>query len=406
MKIGIDARMYGKITGGIGRYIKELISQLEKLDSQNEYVIFLYSKNFDEYIPTSPNFTKILAPWRWYTFKEQTYFLNLINKYNFDLMHFPHFNVPFFYNKPFIITIHDLILIKDSQEKATTLGKTKYKIKKYFYNKIIRNAIFNSKQIITLTNYGKADIINTFSTPQTQQNLSQKISVIPQGISLTLTLSLTSTLQKINTNYLDTKINLRYNINKPYLLYVGNAYPHKNLEKLLDVFYQISLQHNIELVLVGREDFFYKRLLQKNKSTKIKYLGFIEDTELQNLYKNAFAYIFPSRYEGFGLPPLEAMLFGCPVLCSNTSCLPEVLGDSAIYFNPHSTQEIQNAILQLLTNPNLKTKLQKAGFERIKLYNWQTTAQQTLNIYNKFSNSPSLSAPPKVDCGTYNETKS
>lgn len=369
MKIGIDARMYGKISRGIGRYIEELIKNLEQLDTQNQYYIFLHSKNFHEYQPQNKNFKKVLAPWRWYTLAEQIKFPKLLLKYNLDLVHFPHFNVPYIYKKPFVVTIHDLILYKDSQKRATTLGPVKYFLKKQLYKKIISHAIFGSKKIIAISNHTKNDLIETFHVS------SQKISTIYNGLS---------TFKPQNQN--DKSIILGYNIDNPYILYVGSAYPHKNLEQLIKVFVQIRKTKKWDLVLVGKIDFFYKRLQRFAKeqqiSQHVKFLGYVPDEKMPALYNNCLTYVFPSRYEGFGLPGLEAMANNSAVVSSNTSSLPEIFGNAAIYFDPNSKQDIKNKILQVATNKKLKQQLIFNGQKRIKQFDWNKTAQQTLEIYH------------------------
>lgn len=369
MHIGIDARMYGPITRGIGRYIQETITELEKIDTKNQYTIFLYSENFNDYIPQNPNFKKVLAPWRWYTLAEQFHFPHLIKKHNPDIMHFPHFNVPYFYNGPFITTIHDLILLRDTQKRATTLGPLIYLIKKIFYKKIIKHAVTKAQHIIAVTNYGKQDILHYFNSNE------KKISTIYEGVSL----------KNIHQDYIDTTAHLRYTITKPFLIYVGSAYPHKNLENLILSLDEITTQYDIELFLVGRKDFFYQRLEQEMPRPYIKYLEYVPDKDLAYLFQQATAYVFPSRYEGFGLPPLEAMAHGCPVISSDASCLPEVLGNAAYYFNPNSTQDITSAITKVLTDKKLRTTYIERGFQQVHNYNWHTSAEQTLSIYKRFA---------------------
>lgn len=365
MKIGIDARMYGPQTRGIGRYIQKTIEYLENNDPENEYIIFLYSENFDDYIPKNKNFKKILAPWRWYTLKEQIHFLNLIKKHKLDLMHFPHFNVPILYRKPFIVTIHDLIIMQDTQERATTLGPIIYKIKKFFYKKIIKNALNKSKKIIAVSKCTAQDITNIFKIDK------NKIQVIYEGIDVT---------KGINSQ-IDSKQNLRYNIKKPYLLYIGSAYPHKNLERLIKVIEDLNKNTKINLVLIGKKDFFYKRLEKETNSPNVFFLGYVKDKYLPQIFNGSEAYIFPSRYEGFGLPPLSAMSHGCPVLSSNKSCLPEILQDAAEFFDPNDNESIKNCILKILISPSLKEKLIEKGYLQTQKYSWYKSGKQTLELF-------------------------
>jgi len=369
MKIGIDARMYGLSTRGIGRYAMELIQHLEQTDTQNEYVIFLHDDNFDEYVPKAPNFTKVKASFRWYTLKEQLYYGRFLKKFDLDLMHFLHFNVPFFYNLPFVVTIHDLILLRDTQVRATTLGPLKYAFKKFFYKKVIAHAVKSAQKVIALSKFGKQDVIDFFKTP------ADKIEVVYHGLSV---------LTNENTP-LDNEALLRYNISdKPYFLYVGSLYPHKNIPYIIEALDVLANKYDFNLCLVGKKDFFADRLEQEYSRSYLKFLGFVPDAELNELYKNAHAFIFPSRYEGFGLPPLEALQNNCPVLAAKTSCLPEILEDSATYFDLDDVAKLAELIENVLKDPDFYKKYtQKNAHKTLSKYTWSTTAQQTRAIYEK-----------------------
>ncbi len=373
MKIGIDARFCPPASAGLGRYLEQLINKLQYLDHSNNYIIFLIPENFDNCKITNSNFKKVKVNVKWYGLAEQILMPYYYWKYKLDLAHIPHFNVPFLMPIPFIITIHDLILVHHNSFSATTLPKWLYKIKYFFYKKNLKRALKKAKKIIALSEFGKKDILENFDIRE------EKIKVIYNGLTKFNSLKFS---EKDDKSFL-----LRYNIKKPYLLYVGNAYPNKNLELLVSSFLKISDKINIQLVLVGKQDYFYKRLrayLKENKSNandKIIFTDYVENKELAKFYKNAKAYIFPSIYEGFGFPPLEAMQFGIPVASSDSSCLPEILGNSALYFNPKSEQEIVEAIKIITINEKLRNKLIKNGYKQIKKYSWKKCAQEVLKIY-------------------------
>ncbi len=369
MRIGIDARFYGSLGKGLGRYTQKLIENLEKVSSEDKFFIFLRKENWDEYQPANKNFSKVLANIPWYGVREQVFFPRILKKYNLDLVHFPHFNVPVFWKGKFVVTIHDLILFHFPTQRATTLSPFYYFLKKIAHRIVIRNAVKKSEKIIAVSRFTKKDILKHFRVS------SRKIAVTLEAVDRTLE-PLRASPQQIHK---------KYGIIKPYILYVGNAYPHKNLERLVLVFREFVRKHpHLHLVLVGKEDYFYRRLkkfVKDNRIRQVIFTDFVPDGELGTLYKEALLYIFPSLYEGFGLPPLEAMSWNLPVASSNASCLPEILGDAACYFDPQALTEMAETIEKVATNGEVRQKLISGGHKQVKKYSWEKMARETLDIY-------------------------
>lgn len=370
--IGIDARLYGEKVGrGLGRYIKEVVNGVIEKNNEYNFIVFLCGDNYEEFKVNNAYVQKVLVKSRWYTLREQFELPYLIKKYKIDLMHFPHFNVPIFCTAPFIVTVHDLILTKFPTTRASTLHPFLYKFKDFAYRIVIRLAISKSLKILAVSQFTKDDIVEQFNTPP------NKIIVTLEGVA--------GRLKGQNDN--DKDVVLRYNINKKFLLYVGSAYPHKNLEILIKVFNQISKKNkDLSLVIVGKEDYFFKRL--KNFSLQFEnkdiiFPGFVPDDELVSFYKEAEAYVFPSLYEGFGLPPLEAMQNGCPVLSSRESCLPEMLEDAAVYFDAKDEIDIKNKILEVLSDQKLRALLVEKGHLQAAKFDWETCVDQTAECYRK-----------------------
>lgn len=378
--IGIDARFYGPIGKGLGRYTKEIVDRVVAMDQVNRYVIFLVQENFKEFSTSNPRVKKVLTPVRWYTWREQIFLPFLIWREKIDLMHWPHFNVPIFCPTDFIITIHDLILTKFPTQRASTLNPILYWFKNLAYNLVIRVALKRAKNIIAVSEFTKQDIVNKFTIAAEKEK--NKIKVIYEGVA--------DTLFSSNSNN-DKNVIFSYNISSPYLLYVGNAYPHKNLEKLIEIFSKIREEKlNLQLILVGKEDYFYKsvKLFAKKFDPDGKFIifpGFVSDRELAVLYRQALAYVFPSQYEGFGLPPLEAMANGCPVVASNKSSLPEILGPAALYFNPEDDYEMKKQIDKIIDDNDWRQNLINLGYQQVKKYSWETSARETLALYNSFA---------------------
>lgn len=370
MRIGIDARMFGK-GFGIARYVEELILHLEKIDTQNEYVIFLKKENYDGFKPTNKNFTKILADIPWYGFAEQWKFPALIKKQNLDLMHFPHFNVPIFYRETYIVTIHDLIMFHYPRQEASTHGPLLYKIKDKLHRAVICNAFTHAKHVLVTSEFTKNDIHKTLRTPL------EKMTVTYQA-----------PFESSNTSKENSESILKkYQIDKPYIMYVGAAYPHKNLEGLLAAWkiFQKKYGEPYQLVLIGKENFFYTKLKTTllPLSKDVVYTGFVPDEELSSFYNQATLYVFPSLYEGFGLPPLEAMTHGVPVVSSNRSCLPEVLEDAALYFDPEKPEEIADTLYKGVVENHIRETLRQNAIPVLAKYSWQKLAEDTLSLYRK-----------------------
>ncbi len=377
-RIGIDARFYGPLGKGLGRYTQEVVDNIINQDENNQYVIFLCKENFSEFKTSNPRVKKVLIKSRWYSWSEQFLFPFKIWLEKIDLMHFTHFNVPLLTPVKFVVTVHDLILTKFPTRRASKLGPVFYRIKYALYRLVIWHAVKQSRQVIAVSEFTKGDLMDKFRVN------SDKISVIYEGVAK---------LSKPDSTPLNNKKILeKYNVQiGNFLLYVGNAYPHKNLEGLLQIFTELLQEFkDLKLILVGKEDYFYKRLKGLTDSPELSrsvvFTGYVPDIDLEVFYKKASAYIFPSFYEGFGLPPLEAMAQGCPVISSDQGSLPEVLGEAAYYFNPYNFSESLEKIKIFLHNQDLKNELIAEGYKQIKKYSWQDCAQQTKDIYLKILN--------------------
>lgn len=375
MKIGIDARMYGTKQAGLGRYVQELVLGLEKEDSNNEYTVFLRQDNWDEYQPGANNFKKVLADVSWYSLAEQIRFNFIINKAELDLIHFPHWNVPFFYNRQFVVTIHDLIMYHHPRQEASTHGLFFYWFKDIIHRLVLRRAVKKARQIIVTSEFTKQDVNKTLGVPL------KKMTVIYQAPFV----SGKEEVESLSVGRQGKKEEVeKFGITKPYVLYVGNAYPHKNLEGLLEAWkiFCEKFGSDYQLVLVGKENYFYKNIKYKVESIKDVILtGYVVDSELVSLYQNASLYVFPSLYEGFGLPPLEAMVYDLPVVSSNASCLPEILGEGALYFDPENYLQMAEVIFKGLTDENLRVELKEKAKEELKRYSSDEFIKNILKIY-------------------------
>ncbi len=373
-KIGIDARFYGPGGKGLGRYAQKLVEYLEKIEGGNkerQYIVFLRKNNFDLYHPKHSNFSKKLADFQWYSFGEQIRFPFFLYSQRLDLVHFCHFNVPLLYFKQFIVTIHDLILFHYPTVKNTSLNKYFYFLKLFAYQIAIRGAAKRAEKIIAVSKFTKDDIVANLGVSD------ECVEVTYEGCEKQCFLNENS----------DSEILGKYAIMKPYLLYVGNAYPHKNLERLIEVFSRIrNKEKKLQLVLVGGKDFFYTRLeefVQKGHFEGVVFPGYVPDAELDALYKEARMYVFPSLYEGFGLPPLEALAKNTAVVSSDKTSMPEILGNVVSYFKPENLDSMEKAINMVLENTRVKKPISKEVISQLKKFSWEKMSKETLQIYKK-----------------------
>lgn len=370
-RIGIDARFYGPEGKGLGRYTERLIRHLERIESPFDFYIFLRRENWNEYQPAQANFHKVLAPYRWYSVAEQTGWPIQLAKQRLDLMHFAHFNVPVWYPGRFVVTIHDLILTRFPTERASTLGPIRYWIKHAASRFVLKSAARRAKRIITVSQFSRSEL-------KTNLGLSEaKIDVIAEGCE-----PLTDEANISPPPGADE-------LAGPFAMYVGNAYPHKNLERLLEAWVRLKSQGRSEkLLIIGRRDYFINRLehlaerlgLQPNRGL-VRFPGYVTDGQLRWLYQHATLYLFPSLMEGFGLPALEAMQEGLPVAAAACSCLPEVLGEAAAYFDPSNPKAIAQTVAELFDNPGRRRYLAERGRDQARRYNWAGSARQTLAVY-------------------------
>lgn len=372
MKIGIDARFLGPEGTGLGRYVQELILNLEDLDRENEYVVFLRKQNFDLYKPKNKNFKKILADASWYSIKEQIILPPIFSFFKLDLLHVPHFNVPIFYPGKIVVTIHDIIKSEFAGLSATTRMPFIYLLKHLGYETVIRVATKRAKKIFVPSKVIAKKLQDKFGVPE------GKIIVTYEAASLN-----NAKFKRQNAKLVLKK----YKIRKPYLLYVGNAYPYKNLDRLLLALNNLKSQiSNLSLVNPCSRSTFYDRLKDKARelglAERVILPGYVPDQDLIALYQEAEAYVFPSLSEGFGIPGLDAFVLGTAVICSNIPTLKEIYKDAALYFDPYSQDDMVLKIKKVLKDQKLRQTLIAKGKKQVQKYSWRRMAEETLRVYH------------------------
>ena len=360
--IAIDARI---INSSTGRYVERLVTYLQEVDTHNQYTVLVPEKDKDFWKPHNPNFTVQTVNFDNYSLNEQVGFARFLNKLNADLVHFCMPQQPVSYKGKKVTTFHDLTLLKTyNSDKNWLIFHTKQLVGKYVFKRVA----LENNHIIAISQFTKKELQKFFPVPD------ENISVIYESSDV--------------SSIPPTKYHLPF---KKYILYVGQQSDYKNIKRLGDA-HQILLAKypDLGLVLVGKKNTSARAnetYFNNKKYKNIVFTDFVDDSHLSWLYSNAQAYIFPSLMEGFGLPGLEAMGHGTPVVSSNTTCLPEVYGQAAHYFNPIDTSDMAEAIDEVLSDDLLRTRLSRAGYKQIKKYSWKKQAQETYAVYKKILNS-------------------
>jgi len=364
MRIGIDARLYGIQHTGIGRYTQNLILNLAKADRKNTYIIF-GSEDIREEIESFKRFQFIKLNTPIYSLREQLINSIVFHRAKLDLLHVPHFNAPILYFGKLVVTLHDLIKHFSTGKQVTTRSTPVYWFKHLAYRLVVRLNLIKASTIITPSNFWRDYLINHY------HQSPDKIHVTYEAADKKFTLP-----KKVNSQ----KVLRRYGLTKPFLIYTGNLYPHKNVPFLIKAVNQFNRQHKhqITLALVCSRQVFKDTFPPSNY---LKPLGYVPDQDLAVLYSQALALVQPSLIEGFGLTGLEAMYLDLPVLAADASCLPEVYGDAALYFNPHQINDLVKKINRVVTQPKVRQQLINQGRRRVKQFSWYKMAKQTSQIY-------------------------
>lgn len=368
MKIGFDFRMGGSINAGIGRYSFELLKYLLDL-KQDQYVVFYNPRNVNQAdlkVIEEKGAQLIPAPFRHYSFGEQIQFPKLLNEFNFDLVHFPNFNVPIFYKGDFVTTIHDMVHHKISGHKKSRYWKF------LAYKYIMNFAAKKSKAIFTVTESAKQEIIDC-------------LNIDPEKITVT---HLAPDRYEGDVTPFEI-LKERYLLRRPYLLFLGALERKKNVIGLVrgfDAFLK-KYKYDMDLVLIGRVDPNYPEIKQQcleiPHKDNLVFTGFVSNADQAAFYENAFAFITASLHEGFGLPALEAMQYGIPVLATNSEVFNEVYDNAAIYFDGENPDDIADKINLLVSDQPFYESMQEKSVKRSNLFDWKTTAEKTNEVYHQ-----------------------
>jgi glycosyltransferase involved in cell wall biosynthesis len=378
MRIAIDARKLNDF--GIGTYLRNLIKYLPTVDPHNEYFLLCYEQDREQIRALAPSFSLVRESAAQYSLREHLSIPAKLRRLRVDLFHTPHYVLPLFIRCRAVVTVHDVIHLLFPQYLPSSLAGR-------YARFMIRRAVERAELVLTVSNASKRDLLTFFDLDP------DKIVVIPNGIDVSIA-------EPPPVEVL-TRVRERYQLTGRFLLFAGNIKPHKNLERLIAAFGQLKAGSDFEdltLIVIGDEISRYpelRRAVEKYRLRgSVRFFGFVPEPTLVALYQMADVFVFPSLYEGFGLPPLEAMANGTPVVTSNISSLPEVVGDAALTVDPYNIDDIAGAIRQLLTDRQLRARLITDGYERARGFSWERSVAQIHAAYQRALAVPRPSTAP------------
>jgi glycosyltransferase involved in cell wall biosynthesis len=366
MRVAIDIRKLRDY--GIGTYVRNIVARLAVLDTASEYILISRPDDLEFACTVGPNFRGVISTAGNYSLREQFSIPSILRRERVDVFHAPHYVLPPVLPCPSVVTIHDCIHLMFPQYLPNRWAYT-------YARTFMWSATHRSSHVLTVSEASKRDILRFYRIP------AEKITVAPNAIDDRF--NRTPAAEDI------ARVQERFQLHDPFVLYVGNIKPHKNIERLIEAFALVRTGPlaNTKLLIIGDEISKYptlRRAVHQHKLHKhVRFLGFVGDQTLAALYRLATVFAFPSLYEGFGLPPLEAMASGTPVVTSNVSSLPEVVGDAAILVDPREPTAIAHGLRRALLDPALRAQMRERGLARATHYSWMRTSETILRIYRE-----------------------
>jgi glycosyltransferase involved in cell wall biosynthesis len=366
VRIAIDVRKLHDY--GIGTYVRNLVQWLARLDDRNDYVLLCRDGDVDFVRSLGPRFEPLPERAENYSVRELVTIPVALMRSHIDLFHAPHYVVSPLVRCPFIVTIHDCIHLRFPQYLPNQLAPR-------YARTMMRSSATRARRVLTVSQASKLDIVEELHIPGDKVEviynaLDERLATPPTGAEL-------------------ARVRDRYQLEAPFILYTGNIKPHKNLDRLIEAYALLRRQGVTEarLLIIGDEISKYpnlRRLVHRHQlHPHVRFLGFVSDEMLAILYRLATVFVFPSLYEGFGLPPLEAMAAGTPVIASNVSSLPEVVGDAALLIDPMDPRDIANAMARVIREPQLRADLVARGHERVRAFSWERSAARVREVYEE-----------------------
>lgn len=366
MRIAIDARKLHDY--GIGTYVRNLVGELARQDDGTEYIVICHPDDAAHVRSLGSRFKALVERAGNYTVREQMSVPLALARARVDLFHAPHYVVSPLTPCPYVVTIHDCIHLRFPQYLPNRAAHL-------YARTMMSMSAKRAQRILTVSQASKDDILHYLGVP------AAKVEVIYNALD--------ERLAAPPTDEDITRVRDRFLLTSPFILYAGNIKPHKNVDRLIEA-YSILRRRGVEdvkLLIIGDELSKYpnlRRLVHRFQlHGHVRFLGFVPDATLAVLYRLAAVFVFPSLHEGFGLPPLEAMAAGTPVITSNVSSLPEVVGDAAVLIDPMDAGAIADAMVRVLGDDALRSELVRRGRERVKVFSWERSVARVRQVYGE-----------------------
>ena len=373
MRIAIDMRRMYEF--GLATYIRNVVRTLGRVDSVNEYLLLGAAARFEQVGPMPDNFHFLPLQNPEGTFATYLEMQRLVNAHGVDLVHVPHtFWRPLLARAPYVITVHDLL---DYMYRA----RTNNSMRRAFHSYMTKRVMDKAARIFAVSNFTKRDVARHFNVDPA------KIEVVYNALD--------ESFQRGHSTLTEQEmVRGRYQVDSPFLLYAGRISPHKNVARIIEAFSALKAAlakegayPDLKLIVIGDEvsknPDIRRAVIRSGMQHDVRFLGYVSIDVLRIFFDMAKVFVFPSLYEGFGLPPLEAMAHGTPVVASNTSALPEVVGNAALLVNPENVFEISRAMHRMLTDQPLRERMKAAGIEQARRFSWETSVRRMVAVYEE-----------------------
>lgn len=383
VRIAIDIRDISDF--GVGTYIRNIVRTMLRVDHSNEYFLIGDPDRVNEIGELPANFHAIPFSISEHSASGYMQFRRLLRQHSCDLLHIPHLvSIPQYLPCAYVVTVHDLL---DYMYRAHSGSSMRRALHFYCTKRVLSQAA----RIFAVSNFTKNDVERLFNIP------SSSIEVVYNAID--------DRFRRGHASDADREfIAERYQVNYPFILYAGRISPHKNVVRIIEAFSALKTEldkegrlTDLKLIIIGDEISSHpdlrRTVIRSGVENDVRFLGFVPIDVLRIFYDSAKVFVFPSLYEGFGLPPLEAMAHGTPVVTSNTSSLPEVVGNAAVLVNPENVFEMMRALHRVLVDQPLRERLKQRGYEQASRYSWEGSVERILRVYREVAGSAGERAP-------------